>query len=94
MTEPEPLDAEEAPPSAEPRETTVFPYGREPLLWVRTGGAWRWAIVRAKHTYADGRVAVQTEVTMPTPDGPDGNFVRTYWWNPDRMRVIRGPVAT
>ncbi|MFC5144309.1 hypothetical protein [Streptomyces aureoversilis] len=90
MTEPESVDAKEAPSWTEeqpwPRIRT-WPPAELPALYVRVDGRWRHCWVVARHTYADGRVAYQVDIDLPEYDG---RVNRLYWWDPRAMRATTG----
>ncbi|MCF3101411.1 hypothetical protein IPZ58_07435 [Streptomyces roseoverticillatus] len=90
MTEPEPVDAQEAPPwSPEqgpwPRVRT-WPPAEKPGLYIRVNGRWYHCWVLARHDYADGRMAYQVDIKLPGHDGP---VSRMYWWDPRAMRAAK-----
>lgn len=85
-------EAVEVPPWREvmgrPPRVTVYPARRQPLLEVRTAGAWRDAVVMARHDWPSGRVCVQVTIRLPVPSlGRDETHCRTFAWDPDTMRV-------
>ncbi|MGP4001411.1 hypothetical protein [Streptomyces sp. 8N706] len=75
-------ETEEAPPwrsdmgVPEP-EVTCYPPGQAPGLAVYVQGRWRYAIVRMRHTWADGRVAYHVSIRLPWPS--ECSYARAYW---------------
>ncbi|MCG0065988.1 hypothetical protein L0F81_22270 [Streptomyces tricolor] len=65
---------------------STWPLADPPALWVRAGGRWRWAEVRARQDWPDGRVAYQVLVDL---DGSTTMLLRTYWWPQPGLRVAR-----
>ncbi|MEU3760973.1 MULTISPECIES: hypothetical protein [Streptomyces] len=55
----------------------TWPLADPPVLWLRSRGRWRWATVRARQNWADGRVAYQVLVDL---DGSAAMVTRAYWW--------------
>lgn len=86
-------DAVEVPPwrpdMGRPPQVRVYPPRDAPRLQVRVDGAWRDAVVMARHDWPDGRVGVQVTVRLPTPDlgGRLEAYWRTYLWDSGAMRV-------
>lgn len=66
---------------------TVYPRGGEPALWVRAGGGWRYAVVRQRSDWADGRVVYHVAVSL---DGVS-TVRRAYWWGQPGVRIAHGP---
>lgn len=78
-------------PDSGPRpRVTVYDRGREPALWVRVAGRWRYATVRARLEHADGRTAYRVNLQLPVGDGEEGGCSRAYWWGPG-VRAAHGP---
>ncbi|WP_326581649.1 hypothetical protein OIE69_43540 (plasmid) [Actinacidiphila glaucinigra] len=65
-----------------------FQPGQQPQVQVRVGGHWHDGVVWHKIRYRDGRHAVQVKVTFLEGDGFRVVYWRTYWWNPDAIRVV------
>ncbi|WP_431962932.1 hypothetical protein [Actinacidiphila sp. bgisy160] len=61
----------------------------------RVGGQWHDGVVWHKIRYRYGRHAVQVKVTFLEGEGFPVVYWRTYWWNPDAIRVVslNGPVG-
>ncbi|MGW3246563.1 hypothetical protein [Streptomyces sp. NPDC001070] len=66
-----------------------FEPGQQPRVQVRVGGRWHDAVVWYKIRHRDGRHAVQAKVTFLEGDDFPVTYWRTYWWNPDAIRVVR-----
>lgn len=81
------VEAVEVPPwdpgQGPPPVVKTFPGRERPFLWVFVETVWRSAVVQARHTYADGRVAYEVELQLSSA-GP-GLVVRAYWWDPRSM---------
>ncbi|MFE4425285.1 hypothetical protein [Streptomyces sp. NPDC056817] len=54
------------------------------VLAPQLDGRWRWATVRARQDWPDGRVAYQVSVDL---DGSTSVRARTYWWPHPGLRV-------
>jgi hypothetical protein len=67
----------------------VYEHGHQPLMYIRVDGEWRFATVRARHTWPDERVAYQVDLQLTGPGGIVGSYSRTYWWSESAMRPIR-----
>lgn len=86
-------DAVEVPPwrpeMGSPPKVRVYPAGRAPMLRIRTGGAWRSAVVMARQDWPDGRIGVQVSIRLPVPalGGRAESFCRTYAWDREAMHV-------
>jgi hypothetical protein len=78
----------EVPPDQIPTYESFEP-GQQPRVHVRVGGRWHDGVVWHKIRYRDGRHAVQVKVTFLEADGFPVAYWRTYWWNPDAIRVVR-----
>lgn len=57
-----------------------------PALWVRSRGRWRWATVRARQDWADGRTTYQVLVDL---DGSTTMVTRSYRWPQPGLRAAR-----
>ncbi|MEU6082180.1 hypothetical protein [Streptomyces sp. NPDC047108] len=55
--------------------TDVYAPGYEPAAWIRASGKWRFGVIRARHSYADG----VTELHVDLAIGMD-RFRRVYRW--------------
>ncbi|MFI0156176.1 hypothetical protein [Streptomyces lydicus] len=89
-SEPEPVEAVEAPPwdpKAGPAPV-VQTWARltRPALDVYVRGRWRRCPVIALHRYEDGWLAVQVDVHL---DSATSYQARTYRWDPAAMRIAR-----
>ncbi|MEU1309532.1 hypothetical protein ABZ419_11640 [Streptomyces cinnamoneus] len=87
-------EPEEAPPWREehgpkPRVYT-WPPGQHPALRIYLSGSWRYCPVRMRLDFPDGRTAYQVDVHIETRTSYS---VRTYWWDPEVMRVAHGSDA-
>ncbi|MGP4003509.1 hypothetical protein [Streptomyces sp. 8N706] len=87
-------EAEEAPPwrsdmgVPEP-EVTCYPPGKAPGLAVYVQGRWRYALVRMRHTWADGRVAYHVSIRLPRPS--ECSYARAYWWDQPGVQQVHPP---
>jgi len=59
---------------------------RGPAVEVHVEGAWRTAQVRQREDRADGTVAVQVELLLPSVGA---STVRAYTWDPRSIRPVR-----
>ncbi|MET9528193.1 hypothetical protein [Streptomyces coeruleorubidus] len=86
---PEPAVARPWRPSdgEQPRVTT-WPPGNRPALRVWSHGAWRYAPVRARQDWADGRVFYQVEIDLR---GDTTVVTRMYEWPQPGLRAPRAP---
>ncbi|MEU4093279.1 DUF6233 domain-containing protein [Streptomyces sp. NPDC026673] len=63
-----------------------------PRMQIHVEGAWRWATVRQRQDWPDGRVAYQVDILLPDPEfGRDAHYIRSYWWDPETVRPSRHP---
>lgn len=67
---------------------TVWPTGNRPALSVRSGGKWRYAPIRARQDWADGRVFYQVEVDLY---GDTHVTTVLYQWPHPGLRVAHPP---
>ncbi|KOU50076.1 hypothetical protein [Streptomyces sp. WM6378] len=92
-------EPEQAPPWREgagpPPQVWLWPRGDRPALWIRAAGRWRYAVVMARHEYADGRVVVQVDVRLPRQSAEQeaGVFTRFYRWPQDGLRVAHASTS-
>jgi hypothetical protein len=77
----------DVPPNQIPKYESFEP-GRQPRVRVRVSGQWHDGVVWHKIQYRDGRHAVQVKVTFLEGDGFPVVYWRTYWWDPDAIRVV------
>lgn len=80
----------EVPPDQVPKYEG-FASWQKPQVQVRVGGRWHDGVVWYKIRYWDGRHAVQVKMTFLEGDDFPVVCWRTYWWNPDAIRVVRRP---
>lgn len=59
---------------------------RGPAVEVWVEGAWRTAQVRQRQDWADGTVAVQVDILLPSVGASTS---RTYAWDPRSIRSVR-----
>lgn len=89
---PEPTEAPPWRTSDGPRpRVTAWPPGQRPALWVHAAGKWRYAVVRQRQDYPDGRVAYRVDLQLPGPNGWDVGCSRAYWWGQPGIRLAHGP---
>jgi hypothetical protein len=68
----------------------TWPCMDQPALWLWSRGRWRWAIVRARQDWPDGRVAYQVAVDL---DGSTAVRTQAYWWPHEGLRVAHRSAA-
>jgi hypothetical protein len=86
---PEPVLARPWRPEDGPRpRVTVYPRTGAPALAVWSAGAWRYAVVRARHDWPDGRVHYQVAVDLL---GDTTVRTVTYQWPQPGLRVAARP---
>jgi hypothetical protein len=83
IPEPEPARPWRREDGPEPKVTT-YPQVGDPVLWVWSHGAWRWAPVTARQDWADGRVIYQVSVDL---DGTTSVTHRNYPWPQPGLRI-------
>ncbi|MEU4986659.1 MULTISPECIES: hypothetical protein [unclassified Streptomyces] len=74
-----------------PPQVKTWPPGDRPALLVRSAGRWRYAPVKARQDWADGRVIYQVEVDLL---GDTTVTHRLYEWPQPGLRSVRKPAAT
>lgn len=68
-------------------EVTVYPTGREPLLWIYTHAKWRYAVVEARHRYPFG-TAYQVSIKLSPPEARwNRNLSGVYRWDTPAVQV-------
>lgn len=78
-----PHDADRIPPIPETRQYTG---ANRPQLRVRVGGQWHPAVLHVRLRHADGRHQLIVRICFQEDDWPVW-YWRTYWWNPDAIRL-------
>lgn len=62
----------------------TWPKSDPPVLWVRSGGAWRYATVMAKQVWADGSTVYQVAIDLR---GDTSVSARLYRWPQPGLKV-------